>query len=76
MTDFVPEDDKLYFKKDLLRYLKQKGLPHSKPTLLKYERMGIVPSPRRRIEGFKLAWRVYTGAMIKEIANIMKDQIR
>lgn len=75
MDNFIPEDDKLYFKKDLLRFLKQQGLPHSKPTLIKYEKMGVIPSPRRRIEGFKLAWRIYTGATIKEIASILRKMI-
>jgi hypothetical protein len=73
---FVPEDNKLYFKKDLLTYLEQQGLPHTKPTLLRYERLGIIPSPRRRIEGFERAWRVYTGLQIKEISNILKEHIQ
>jgi len=51
------EDQKLYFKKSLLLFLKQQGLPHSKPTLLKYEKLGLIPSPRRNIEGFSKNWR-------------------
>jgi hypothetical protein len=70
------ENDKFYLKKDLLAYLKECGLPHTYPTLLSYEKKGIVPSPRRKIEGFKVAWRMYTGAEIKEIANILKEYIK
>ena len=70
------DDDKFYLKKDLLLYLKKSGLPHTYPTLLSYERKGIIPSPRRRIEGFKVAWRMYTGAEIKEIANTLKGHIK
>ena len=70
------EDDKNYFKKDLLAYLKSKGLPASYPTLLDYERKGIIPSPRNQIEGFKVAWRVYTGKEIKKIVNILQGKMK
>lgn len=62
------EDNKLYLKKTLLAHLKLNGLPHSYPTLLKYERSGEIPSPRNTIN----SWRAYTGIEIKEITEIFR----
>jgi len=64
--------NKLYLKRDLQLYLKELGLPCSYPTIIKYERMGIIPSPRRTIAGFEHKWRLYTGKEIKKIASILR----
>jgi len=69
-------DDKLYFKKDLQVHLKMLGLPYSYPTILSYERKGLIPSPRRNIESFKTKWRVYTGKEIKEIGESIKNMVK
>jgi len=79
MTESELQDNKLYFRKDLTAYLKSQGLPFSKQTILKYERMGIIPSPRSHIDTMKKGrkrWRIYTGSEIKEIAKILKYKIK
>lgn len=68
------DNEKLYFKKDLIAYLKNEGLPFSYPTIIKYEKMGAIPSPRRMISGFKLKWRLYTGKEIKQIAKVLRKR--
>ena len=73
------DDEKIYLKKDLVSYLKSKNLPHSYPTILRYEKRGVIPSPRMNTKGmdylnFTSDWRVYTGKTIKMIAeDISRD---
>lgn len=70
------KDDKVYYKGDLLAYLKSKGLPASYPTLLKYEKEGILPPPRKeKVGNFPKKWRVYTGREMKELANKMISMV-
>lgn len=66
--------DRLYYKSDLQRYLKSKNLPYSYPTILRYERLGKIPSPRRKVDDFTKQWRVYTGDEIRVIANILSER--
>lgn len=66
--------DKLYYRSDLEKYLKKQGLPHSHPTIIRYEKAGIIPSPRNQIQTQKS--RVYTWEEILEIGKILKDKIR
>lgn len=68
------DEHKLYFKRDLQAYLKSQGLPFSYPTIIKYERIGAIPSPRYTIEGFENRWRLYTGKEIIDIAEILKKR--
>ena len=68
------EDDKIYYKHDLQEYLKIRGLPYSYPTILRYERLGVIPSPRRKVDDFTNRWRVYTGLEIKQIAHILSER--
>jgi len=68
-------DDKNYHKHDLQTYLKSKGLPFSYPTILRYERAGVIPSPRRKVDDFTNKWRVYTGLEIKQIAHTLSERI-
>jgi len=69
------QDNKLYLKKDLLKYLGDKGLPCSYPTLLKYEKLGVIPLPKGGIDSFRSRWRVYTGKEIKKIAILLKKKL-
>ena len=47
-------------------------LPHTKPTLIKYEKLGIIPIPERVEYGDK-KHRIYTPELIKtSVANIKK----
>lgn len=68
------QSDRLYYKNDLQKYLKSRGLPYSYPTILRYERLGVIPSPRRKVDDFTRKWRVYTGDDIKVIANILSEK--
>lgn len=68
------QSDRLYYKSDLQKYLKSRGLPFSYPTILRYERLGVIPSPRRKVDDFTKQWRVYTGDEIKVIANILSER--
>ena len=70
------QDDKLYFKRDLQIYLRSLGIPFSYPTIIKYEKLGVIPSPRLTIEGFENRWRLYTGKEIRDIAEILQKQVR
>lgn len=69
------QNDKYYLKKDLMAYLKGIGVASTYPTILKYERMGVIPSPRRTIEGFKINWRLYKGSEIKKIGRILSKTV-
>lgn len=68
------QSDRLYYKNDLQKYLKSKGLPFSYPTILRYERLGLIPSPRRAVDDFTRKWRIYTGDEIKVIASILSER--
>lgn len=46
-------------------------LPHTKPTIIKYERLGIIPIPQR-IEYGKKKHRIYTEALIKKSVDCVK----
>jgi len=79
MTENEIEDNKLYFRSELEIYLKSQGLPFSKQTIIKYEKLGIIPSPRSHIDTMKKGrkrWRVYLGSEIKEIAKILRYKIK
>ena len=71
----VIKDDKFYFKKDLMNILREKGLPHSHVSIIKYEKLGLIRSPRRSAENFKYKWRIYTGAEIREIVQILSERM-
>lgn len=66
-------DEKEYSRKDLEVYLESLGLPHSHPTIIRLEKEGKIPSPRRK-HG-KSLYRKYTGKQLKEIAALMRDDI-
>ena len=69
------EKYQLYFSKTLLDYLKSKNLPHSKPSLIRYENEGIIQSPRTQVGSGKYSWRVYTGEEIEQIAEDLKNYL-
>jgi len=79
MTENEIQDNKLYFRSDLEAYLKDQGLPSTRPTIVRYEKLGIIPSPRSHIATMKKGkkgWRVYYGSEIKEIAEILKSKMK
>lgn len=62
---------KILTKKHLLEALKAEGLPSSYKTLLKFERLGIIPV-RGAVERSG-NWRLYTEQEIKEIVEMVKN---
>lgn len=69
-------DTKLYSITDLRTYLKSLGLPSSRPTILKYEKLGIIKTSRSklpRVNGHEE--RVYIWAEIEEIGKIFKKKV-
>lgn len=64
---------KVYTKKHLLDALAKEGLPATYKSLLKYEKMGIIPN-NGKSEGLGSAanWRLYTEEEIKDIVSKVK----
>lgn len=65
--------DKIYKKSHLSKLLEFNGLGSSYLTILRYERIGLIPSPRIMDEGLKVRQRRYTGAQMLEIVDIVKE---
>lgn len=65
---------KVYTKKHLLDALEKEGLPASYKSLLKYEKLGIIPT-NNTAEGLGNAgnWRLYTEDDIKNIVAKVKE---
>lgn len=61
------QEGKYYHSKDLSLYLKKIGLPFSRTTLLKYEREGVLPEPKR-IKYYNKSTRIYTAKEIRDIS--------
>ncbi len=55
-------DDQPYSRADLQEFLRREGIPASRPTIAKYEKLGLIPSHR-----FANHYRLYMGSEIKEI---------
>lgn len=62
---------KVLTKKHLLEALAKEGLPSSYKSLLKYERLGIVPT-KGAVERSG-NWRLYTEQEIKEIVQMVRE---
>lgn len=67
------ESDKYYYFKDLRAYLKSKNLLHSRPTIIKLEKRGLIPKAQASVEFDGRSPRIYTGAQIFQIAEIIKQ---
>lgn len=65
---------KVYTKKHLLEALSKEGLPATYKSLLKYEKLGIIPT-NGSAEGVGTAgnWRLYTEEEIKSIVVKVKQ---
>ena len=68
--------DKLYRRPALEKYLEENGLPHSHPTIIKYEKRGIIPSPRQQFDDTKYPPRAYTWDEIVQIGEILRSKIK
>lgn len=68
------DENRFYYKRDLIAYLKSQDLPHSQPTIIKYEKLGIIPSPRNSSSSNN--WRLYTGKELKDIANSLREKMK
>ena len=67
--------NKLHSKIMLLKILKESGLPHSYPSLLRYERKGIIKKPKGSIHYDDRIWRFYTIEEINAIASILRRHL-
>jgi DNA-binding transcriptional MerR regulator len=66
-------EDKIYRKSDLIRLLEFHGLGCSYPTIIRYEKIGLITSPRSDKPGLKDRARVYTGAQLIDIVERVKN---
>lgn len=70
----MTKKQKLYSKKHLLKALKSEGLPASHPTLIDYEKKGIIKPPSQSVvydNGTE--WRMYTKQEILDnVARVKK----
>lgn len=62
----------VYLKQHLLKALQKAGLPHSYPTLVRYEQKGIIPSSRL-ITSKNRKWRVYSEQDIADIVKVIAE---
>ena len=62
----------LYSKRFLLKELKRNRLPHSYLTLLRYEKIGVIPTAKTAIGFGNGRWRFYT----EEDINTIVDRVR
>lgn len=69
-------NSKLYPKKVLLTALKDAGLPFSYPTLLRYEKNGIIKRPVGEIKYNDRSWRLYSEEEIATIVEIIKNNVQ
>ena len=58
-------------RKDIRHILKKEGLPHTDMTMNRYERDGIIPTPKRMKIGTR-GWRMYTEEEVTEIIDKIK----
>jgi hypothetical protein len=64
--------NELIGKKQLLQALKDAGLPCTYPTLLRFERMGLIAKPASLVAYEDRSWRFYT---VEEL-RIIIEQVR
>lgn len=67
--------NKLYSKQKLLEELKNAKLPHSYPSLIRYERRGIVRRPKGEVHYKDRSWRFYTAVEIERIIQKIKKHL-
>ncbi len=63
---------KLFTRKHQMEALKKARLPHSKPTFLKYEALGIIKAGDNSIVYKDRIWRLYTREEIEENVKRVK----
>jgi hypothetical protein len=65
----------LYSKKHLLKAMKAAKLPYTYVTLLKYEKLGLIPVPRTPTDDGGRGWRFYTEGEIKKAVERVKEYV-
>ena len=64
---------KMYGITDLIREMRKRGLPGaSRYGVLKYEKLGIIPSPRNPLNN----WRSYTSQELENILRLIEEAVR
>lgn len=67
----------LFSKQHLLQALKDNGLPYTYKSLLKYEKLGVIPSSDNAIGmGVTNRWRLYTKEQIDSVVLKLKEYKR
>ena len=72
----MTEKIKIYSKKILLDRLQELKLPCTYPSLLRYERNGLIKKPVNMIVFNDRSWRMYTNKEINEIIEILKKHVK
>lgn len=62
----------MYLKKHLLDALSKEGLPCSYSTLLKYEKLGVIPKAKHTLSYNDSEWRSYTEREVNMIIKLVK----
>src|SRR3990167_3103519 len=65
--------ENLYSNRNLLDRLKKEGLPSSITSLIRYEKMGILPEPHYVAKFKDRSWGFYSATQIEEIVSIIKS---
>jgi membrane protein implicated in regulation of membrane protease activity len=68
--------EKLYPKRVLQKALKDAGLHFSYPTLLRYEKNGVINRPKGEVKYADRAWRFYSQEEISTIVAIVRKKIK
>ena len=64
--------EKLYTRSELQYELKKAGLPSAYPTILRYEKTGVISKPVNAIHYVDRSWRLYTSEEIERIIRQIK----
>lgn len=64
----------MFSKQHLLKALKEAGLPASYPTMLEYEKKGILPEPTKIVFSDR-EWRLYTAEQITSAVDGVRDYV-
>jgi len=64
----------IYTKQDLYNALKEAGLPCSRPTVIRYEKLGLI-AKNKTLKGWKKATVIYTEAEIKKSVERIKEYV-
>ena len=68
--------EQLYSKQILLKKLRENNLPYSYPSLLRYEKKGIIQKPLGMIHYSDRSWRFYSTVEINKIVVLIRKYLK